>query len=111
MPGNNGIRRLPDLLHGDLSQDKLDTFSREFDALTQDSAEVLPFFVLHHVCRRLSGAMDGDAVAISRFHELTAGIVEQIAWTLETLEQGKPVDAALEKLVGTLFQTLALFRS
>ena len=42
MPGNNRIRRLLDLLPGDLSQAKLDTLSREFDALAQDSAEVLP---------------------------------------------------------------------
>jgi hypothetical protein len=31
--------------------------------------------------------------------------------TLETLEQGKSVAAELEKLVATLFQNLALFRS
>ena len=90
MPQNNRIRRLLDLLPGDLSQDKLDTFSREFDALTQDSAEVLPFFVLHHICKRLSAAMEGEAVSISRFRELTGGIAEQIASILKTLEQGKP---------------------
>ena len=111
MPGNNRIRRLLDLLPGDLSQDKLDTLSREFDALAQDRAEVLPFFVLHHVCRRLSGAMDGEAVSIARFHELTAGIAEQIISILEMLANGKPVDAELGKLVATLFQNLALFRS
>ena len=111
MPGNNRIRRLLDLLPGDLSQAKLDTLSREFDSLAQDSAEVLPFFVLHHVCRRLSAAMDGEAVSISRFHELTTGIAEQIAALLETLDQGNPVNAAPEKLVGTLFQNLARFRS
>jgi len=111
MPQNNRIRRLLDLLPGDLSQDKLDRLSREFDALAQDSAEVLPFFVMHHVCRRLSDAMDGEAVTISRFHELTAGIAEQIALALETLEQEKHWDAALEKLVTTLFQNLALSRS
>ena len=111
MPQNNRIRLLLDLLPGDLSQDKLDTLSREFDALAQDSAEVLPFFTLHHVCRRLSAAMDGEAVSVARFDELTAGIAEQIAAILETLEQGKPVSADLETLVATLFQNLALFRS
>lgn len=111
MPENNRIRRLLDLLPGGLHQDKLDTLSREFDSLVQDTAEVLPFFVLHHVCRRLSAAMDGEAVTITRFHELTGGIAEQIALILETLEQGKPVEADLEKLVATLFQNLALFRS
>ena len=111
MPGNNRNRRLLELLSGGLSQDTLDTLSREFDSLAQDSAEVLPFFVLYHVCRRLSAAMDGEAVSISRFHELTAGIAEQIAAILETLEAGRPVNAMLEKLVGTLFQNLALFRS
>ena len=77
MPGNNRIRRLPNLLPGDLSQSKPDTLSREFAALAQDSAEVLPFSVLHHVCRRLSAAMDGDGVSLSRFNEVTAGIGEQ----------------------------------
>lgn len=75
MPQNNRIRRLLDLLPGDLSQDKLDSLSREFDALAQDSAEVLPFFVLHHVCCRLSAALEGKAVPTERFYELTAGIV------------------------------------
>jgi hypothetical protein len=111
MPQNNRIRRLLDLLPGDLSQDKLDRLSREFDALAQDSAEVLPFFVMHHGCRRLSDAMDGEAVTISRFHELTAGITEQITSILETLEQGKYGDAGLEKLVATMFQNVALFRA
>lgn len=60
MPQNNRIRRLLDLLPGELSQAKLDTLSREFDSLAQDSAEVLPFFVLHHVCRRLSAALEGE---------------------------------------------------
>ena len=76
MPGNNRIRRLPDLLPGDLSQSKLDALSRKFDARAQDSAEVLPCFVLHHTCRRLSAAMEGEAVSLSRFHEVTAGIAE-----------------------------------
>jgi hypothetical protein len=111
MPQNKRIRRLLDLLPGDLSQDKLDKLSREFDTLAQDSAEVLPFFVLHQVCRRLSAAMEDEAVSISRFRELTAGIAEQIALILETLEHGRPLDAQLENLVGTLYKNLALFRS
>ena len=111
MPQNKRIRRLLDLLPGDLSQDKLDKLSREFDTLAQDSAEVLPFFVLHQVCRRLSAAMEDEAVSISRFRELTVGIVEQIALILKTLEQRRPVETELEKLVATLFQNLALFHS
>jgi hypothetical protein len=55
--------------------------------------------------------MDGEAVTVSRFHEPTAGMADQIAFILEAVEQEKPADAALEKLVGTLFQNLALFRS
>ena len=110
MPQNNRIRRLLELLPGELSQAKLDTLSRELDSLAQDSAEVLPFFVLHHVCRRLSAALEGEAVSLSRHHELTAGIAEKIALILGLMEQAKPVDAELEKLVATLFQNLALFR-
>ena len=59
----------------------------------------------------VGSVMESEAVTISRFHELTDGIAEQIALILQTLEQGKAVDAALERLVGTLFQNLALFRS
>ena len=110
MPQDYRIRRLLDLLPGELSQEKLDTLSSAFDSLAQDSAEVLPFFVLHHVCRRLSTALEGEAVSLSRFHELTAGIVEEIESILGLMEQAKPVDAGLEKLVDTLFQNLALFR-
>lgn len=111
MPQNNRIRRLLDLLPGDLSQDKLDTLSREFDALAQDRAEALPFFVLHHVCRRLSDAMDGEAISISRSRELTADVAAQIAGVLETIEQGGSKDAKLEGLVAIMFRNLGLFRS
>ncbi len=110
MPQDNRIRRLLDLLRGELGADRLDTLSRELDALAQDSAAVLPFFVLHHVCRRLSAAMAGEVVSVARFRELTGGIAGRIAAVLEALERQEPVDAALEKLVATLFQNLALFR-
>ena len=43
MPQDYRIRRLLDLLPGELSQEKLDTLSSAFDSLAQDSAEVLPF--------------------------------------------------------------------
>ena len=111
MPGNNRIRRLLDLLPGDLSQSKLDILSREFDALAQDTSEVLAFFVLHHVCRRLSSALEGEAVSLPRFRELTGGLAVQMSAILAALDEGKPVAADLEKLVASLFENLALFRS
>ena len=36
--------------------------------------------------------------------------MEEIESILSMMEQAKPVDAELEKLVATLFQNLALFR-
>ena len=105
MPPDNRIRRRPDLLPGDLSQAKLDTLSREFDSRAQDSAAVRPFFVLHHAGRRLSAALEGEAVPLARFHELTAGLAEEIALILGMVEQAKPVDTGLEKLVVALFRS------
>ena len=111
MPGNNRNRRLRELIAGGLHQASLDTLSREFAALAQDTSEVLPFFVLHHDCRRLSAALEGEAVSLPRFHELTGGLAGQMTAILAALDAGQPVAADLEKLVASLFENLALFRS
>jgi hypothetical protein len=110
MPANDRILRLLDALPGRLSQEKLESLGREFNSLAQDRAEPLVFFVLQNVCQRLASAVEGEAVTVDRFEELTAGIADQIADILRDLQQGKAAIGKLEPLVITLFQNLGLFR-
>ncbi len=110
MPADDRISRLLNTLSGELSQEKLESLSREFNALAQDWAETLVFFVLQNVCQRLASALEGEAVSVERFEELTAGIADQIADILRDLEQGNAGIAKLEPLVTTLFRNLVLFR-
>jgi len=58
----------------------------------------------------LASALEGEAVSVDRFEELTAGIAHQIADILRDLQQGNAVIGKLEPLVITLFQNLGLFR-
>jgi hypothetical protein len=110
MPTDDRISRLLDVLSGNLSQERLEWLTKEFDALAQDRAETLVFFVLKNVCQRLASALEGEAVSVERFHELTAGITDQIADVLRDLQQGNGGVAKLEPLVTTLFRNLGLFR-
>jgi hypothetical protein len=110
MPGNDRISRLLSALSGGLSHDKLELLSREFNSLAQDRAETLVFFVLQNVCQRLASALEGEAVSVERFEELTAGIAEQIADILRDLQRGNDAIGKLEPLVTTLFRNLGLFR-
>ena len=110
MPGNDRIAPLLSALSGGLSQEKLELLGREFNSLAQDRAETLVFFVLHNVCQRLASALEGEAVSVERFQELTAGIADQIADILRDVQRGNKDISKLEALVTTLFQNLALFR-
>src|SRR5438094_4849926 len=110
MPGNDRISPLLSALSSGLSQEKLELLSREFNSLAQDRAEPLVFFVLQNVCQRLASALEGEAVSVERFEELTARIADQIADILRDIQQGNAGVAKLERLVVTLFQNLGLFR-
>ena len=110
MPGNDRISPLLSALSGTLSQEKLELLSREFNSLAQDRAETLVFFVLQNVCQRLAAALEGEAVSVERFQELTAGIADQIADILREVLQGNANVAKLEALVVMLFRNLGLFR-
>ena len=110
MPADDRISRSLDALSGGLSQEKLESLSSEFNSLAQDRAETLVFFVLQNVCQRLASALEGEAVSVERFEELTAGIADQIADILRDLQQGKRDVAKLERLVASLFRNLGLFR-
>ena len=110
MPGNDRISPLLSALSSGLSQEKLELLSREFNSLAQDRAEPLVFFVLQNVCQRLASALEGEAVSVERFQELTAGIADQIANILRDVQQGNAGVAKLEALVVMLFRNLGLFR-
>jgi len=110
MPDDDRISRLLNALSGDLSQEKLESLSSEFNSLAQDRAEPLVFFVLQNVCQRLASALEDEAVSVDRFEELTAGIADQIADILRDLQQGNGAIGKLEPLVITLFRNLGLFR-
>ena len=110
MPPDGRILRLLDALQGELNQQKLELLSREFSSLAQDRAETLVFFVLQNVCQRLASALEGEAVSVERFQEVTAGIADQIADILRDVQQGDAGVAKLEPLVVTLFRNLGLFR-
>lgn len=111
MPADDRISALLDALSGELSQEKLESLSREFNALAQDRAETLVFFVLQNVCQRLASALEGEAVSVGRFEELTEGIAQQIADILRDLQQGNRDVAKLDRLVATLFRNLGLYRA
>ena len=65
--------------------------------------------MLQHVCQLLASALEGEAVFVERFNELTAGIADQIADILRDVEQGNTDVAKLELLVGSLFRNLGLY--
>ena len=110
MPTDDRISALLSTLSGELSQQKLESLSKEFNSLAQDRAETLIFFVLYNVCLRLSSALEGEAVPFDRFRELTAGIADQIRDILRDVQQGNACFDKLERLVGTLFRNLGLYR-
>jgi hypothetical protein len=110
MPSEDRISSLVSALSGELSQERLEWLAEEFEALAQDRPQTLVFFVLQNVCQRLASALEGEAVSLQRFEELTAGIAEQIADVLRDVKQGHNAVDKLEPLVTTLFRNLGLFR-
>ena len=110
MPVDDRISRLLELLEGDLHQNKLEALSRQFEELAQDRAETLVFFVLQNVCQRIASVLEGEAVSLERFSELTAGIAKQISYILQHLHEETVGVDKLECLVATLFRNLGLYR-
>ena len=109
MPSEDRISSLLSALSGELSQERLEWLAEEFEALAQDRPQTLVFFVLQNVCQRLASALEGEAVSVERFHELTAGIAEQIADVLRDVVQGDTDVAKLELLVGSHVRNLGLY--
>jgi uncharacterized protein (UPF0335 family) len=110
MPDDPRISQSLELLEGELSQERLERLAQAFEALAQDRSQTLAFFVLQNVCERLVSALEGEAVSVERFEELTAGIADQITDVLRDLQRGNCDFAKLELLVVSLFQNLGLYR-
>ena len=66
--------------------------------------------MLQNACQRLASALEGEAVSVDCFEELTAGIADQIADILRDYQQGNAAIGKLEPLVIALFRNLGLFR-
>ncbi len=111
MPPDDRISQLLNALSGELNQQKLESLGKEFNSLAQDRTESSAFFVLQNVCQRLASALEGEAVSVERFEELTAGIAEQIADILRDVQQGKRNVTKPDRLVATLFRNLGLYRA
>ena len=111
MPDDPRISRLLELLGDPLSLDKLDSLTREFEALAQDRADTLAFFVLQNVSQRLASALEGEAVDHTRFEELTAGMADGFRSIVVGLQQGRTVTPELESLVINLFRNLGLYKA
>ena len=107
---NDPIPRLLSILSGELSQEKLESLGKEFNGLAQDRPETLVFFVPEHVCQRLASALEGEAVFLDRFRELTADISKQIEDVLRHIQRNESTLDSLERLVKTLFRNLGLYR-
>ncbi len=110
MSPNGRISRLLSALSAELSQQELESLGRELNSLAQDRTESSVFFVLQNVCQRLASALEGEAVSVERFKELTAGIAEQSTNILRDLQGGNRDFAKLDHLVATLFHNLGVYR-
>ena len=110
MPDDPRLSQLLEVLQGELSQERLELLAREFGLLAQDRPRTLVFFVLQNICQRLVSPLEGEAVSVKQFEELTAGIGEQITGVVRDLERGNRDFAKLELLVISLFQNLGLYR-
>jgi hypothetical protein len=109
MPDDNRLSRLIDALSGALSQEKLEFLATEFEGLAQDRPQTLTFFVLQHVCQRPASALEGEAVSVERFEELTSGVADHIREILVEVEQGIARFDKLDRLVAMLFENLGLY--
>ena len=60
--------------------------------------------------RNLASALEGEAVSLERFRELTRGIADDIEHVLRAVQEGTQDIEKLQSLVSSLFRNLALYR-
>jgi len=106
------IASLRELIARGLYHDNLDKAVAECNALSQDTAYVLPFFVLKQVFAETSNVLEGEPVSVARHAELIAKLAHATTLILDRAERGECVDADdLEAIVKNHIQSINVFRA
>lgn len=106
------IASLRELIAAGLHQGNLDEIVADCNALSQDTSHVLSFFVLKKLFAEISAALEGEAVTLERFKDLTFGVAEAAILILDKIENGTQVEVGdLESLVSSHIRNLNVFRS
>jgi hypothetical protein len=109
---NQRIASLRSLIGSGLHQANLDKIISECNGLAQDTSYVLVFFVLKNVFADLSAALEGEAVTVEQFKELTHEISRFAGLIIDKTSNAEEVEAAqVELLVSTHLRNLNVFRS
>lgn len=100
------------LAESGLHQENLDRIVGECSSLSQDTQNVLVFFVLKHVFRELSDVLEGEAVQFEQFNELNAGLCKSFIEILNKIENAEDVTFNdLESLVRIQINNVSIFKS
>ena len=106
------IASLRELIKEGLYQENLDKIVAECNTLSQDTSNVLSFFVLKQLFAEISAALEGEAVEINRHKDLISGIAESSILILDKIVNNKGVEVGdLQPLVSTHIRNLNVFRS
>lgn len=109
---NQRIAYLRELIQAGFHQANLDKMVAECNVLAQDTSHVLPFFVLKKVFAEMSVALEGEAVAIDQFRDLTAGVAEPSILILDKIAKNERIEATdLESVVRAHIRNVNVFRS
>lgn len=109
---NRRIASLRELIKGGLHQEDLDKIVSECNALSQDTSQVLTFFVLKQVFAEMSAALDGAAVAVAQHKDLISSISELAILVLDKVENGEQVELAdLEAIARIHIRNVNIFRA
>jgi hypothetical protein len=109
---NQRIAFLRELVKAGFHQENLDKIVAECSSLAQDTSYVLTFFVLKHLFAEISAVLEGEAVNLERFKELTSEIGEAINVILDKAINNEKVSFEdLESFVRVQIHNLNVFRS
>jgi hypothetical protein len=106
------ITSLRKLVNTGFHLENLDKIAVECANLAQDSSYVLPFFTLKHLVTEMSSVMDGEAVNVDQFREITANLEKAFNSVLDKIEKQERVSFEdLELIVRVQIQNVSVYRS
>jgi|SRR6266576_3985002 hypothetical protein len=109
---NQKIEHLLSLIEKGLFPDNLSKLISTSHELSQDTAFSLLFFGLKHIFLELDSALEGEAVDVQRFSELTGETRSRIIGILQLVRAGDSVPYQdLEDLIALHIVRLSLFRN